>query len=170
MARKRKSKPTSKARARKQTVKNRYAHAREDAQLLGLIVTSPEEALEDERVDPSSQSEQPLPGLIGQAIRKGWAVPEERKPRLVDELVSIMVDPEIPAVPKVMAYNALIKGDAVQHERDHPREAQAGPGTQINVNVGVKVNPFEAYKQHCEIEERINEQVKKETTDEASNG
>ncbi len=36
------SKPTPKRRAEKQAVKDRYAHAREDAQLLNLIPTKPE--------------------------------------------------------------------------------------------------------------------------------
>ena len=78
MARKRKSTPTTKRRSAKQTAKDRYAHAREDAQLLGLIPTPPEEALKSERVDPSTQGAQPLPALICDAMRKGWAGPEEK--------------------------------------------------------------------------------------------
>lgn len=150
MARKRKSKPTSKARAKVQTVKDRYSHAREDAQLAGLIQTTPEEALRPERVDPALQSEQPLPGLIGQAIRNGWAVPENKKPRLVDELVGIIENPEVAEVPKVMAYNALTKGDQVQFERDNPdKAARAKAAAQINTQVNVQVgatDPVEEYK------------------------
>ena len=122
MARKRKSKPTTSAggdsRGHRQRVKDRYAHAREDAQLGGLIPTTPEEALRPERVDPSVQTEQRFPALVGQALRHGWAVPDEKKPGLVDEMVAVVEDYEATAVAKVMAFNALAKGDQIQHERD----------------------------------------------------
>jgi hypothetical protein len=52
------------------------------------------------------------------AIRHGWAVPDERKPGYVDELGAVLEDPESPAVAKVTAFNALVKGDQLQHERD----------------------------------------------------
>jgi len=115
---KKKSKPSGAERNKVQGVKDRYAHAREDAQLTGLIPTTPEEALTPERVDPSSQSEQRFPALIGRAIRQGWAVPDERKPGYVDELAEVLEDPEAPAVAKVMAFNALVKGDQIQREID----------------------------------------------------
>jgi hypothetical protein len=115
---KKKSKPSGAERNKVQGVKDRYAHAREDAQLTALIPTTPEEALTPERVDPSVQSEQRFPALIGRAIRQGWAVPDERKPGYVDELAEVLEDPEAAAVAKVMAFNALLKGDQLQHERD----------------------------------------------------
>jgi hypothetical protein len=43
--------PTSPRRKEEQRIKDRYAHAREDAQLAGVIPTTPEEALKPERVD-----------------------------------------------------------------------------------------------------------------------
>lgn len=99
-------------------MKDRLAHAQDDAQRLNIIPTVPEEALKPARVDPSSQSEQRLPGLVGMAIRHGWAVPDEKKPGYVDELAEVLENPEAPAVAKVMAFNALVKGDQIQHERD----------------------------------------------------
>lgn len=48
--------PSNKQRNRRQKVKARYTKAREDAQLEGIIPTSPEGAVRDERVDPASQS------------------------------------------------------------------------------------------------------------------
>lgn len=118
MARKRKSKPSGPKRTEKQRVKDRYAHSRDDAQRLGLIETTPEESLVPERVDPLVQTEQRFPALVGQALRHGWAVPDEKKPGLVDEMVAVVEDGEATAVAKVMAFNALAKGDQLQHERD----------------------------------------------------
>lgn len=139
--RKRKSKPTSKARARKQNTKDRYAHAREDAQLEGLIPTTPEEALKPEQVDPSTQDEQPiLPGMVARAIRQGWNVPESRKPDLVAELIGIIDNPDMPAKVKVAAFNALRLADQTQWERDHPEmmakmKGQTGSTTNVYGNV-----------------------------------
>lgn len=113
-----KSKPQGAKRNQLKGIDRRYAHAREDAQIAGRVPTTPEMALKPEKVDPSSQSEQRFPGLIGQALRNGWAVPDGRKPALVDEMISLVEDPEAGAVPKVMAFNALAKGDQIQHERD----------------------------------------------------
>ena len=135
---KRKSKPTSKARAKRQKTKDRYAHAREDAQLEGLIPTLPEEALKPERVDPASQGDVPQPKLIGLAIRSGWQVPEERKPDLVDELIKIIDTPEISDKVKVAAFNALRQADQAQYERDHPEEvakSKTAKSSTVNVNV-----------------------------------
>lgn len=118
MARKRKSKPTGPRRREEQQVKDRLAHAQDDAQRLGLIDTVPEEALGPARVDPLSQTEQPFPTLVRQAIRRGWAVPDEKKPGLVDELVGVVEDPDASQVAKVMAFNSLAAADKLQHERD----------------------------------------------------
>lgn len=137
--RKRKSKPTSKDRARKQNTKDRYAHAREDAQLEGLIPTTPEEALKPERVDPSTQDDQPiLPGMVSRAIKAGWKVPEDRKQDLVDELIGIIDNPDMPAKVKVAAFNALRLADQSQWERDHPEimAKMKGPTGAGGVNIG----------------------------------
>lgn len=114
----------------------RYSKLREELQLAGEIPTSAEGAVWNEVVDPSSQSEQPLPVLIGTAIRRGWATPEEKKPRLVDEMIKMVECQEVGEVQRVMAYNALVKGDQLQWERDHPSEAgKTKGGSAVNVNV-----------------------------------
>lgn len=113
-----KSKPTGAKRNTVQSIDDRYAHAREDAQLHGRIPTTPEEALKPERVDPSVQTEQRHPLLIGTAIRRGWETPDEKKPGLVDELIATVEDPDAPAMVKVFAFNALVKGDQAQNDKD----------------------------------------------------
>ena len=136
--RKRKSKPTSKARSRRQKTKDRYAHAREDAQLEGLIPTTPEEALKSERVPACAQGSQPMSELVAQAIRKGWNVDEAKKPGLVAEMVAIVMDTEMSAKAKVAAFNALRLADKDQYERDHPDTVKAGGGGNTIVNVNVE--------------------------------
>src|SRR4051812_6658115 len=88
------SHPTSKARRRRQKLKRRYARLREDAQLAGIIPTTPEGAVQDERVDPRTQGCQQLPALVRQALREGWNVPDTAEPRIVDELLQPFYDPE----------------------------------------------------------------------------
>lgn len=145
--RKRKSKPTTSTRSKKQRIKDRYAHSREDAQLAGLIPTSPEESLKPERVDPSVQGSQPLPELIAQAIRKGWAVDDGMKPHLVDELVQIVLDNEMCAKSKIAAFNALRMGDQAQWEKEHPKDVKDTTPTAINIQV-VTVEPQPQPVQH----------------------
>lgn len=135
MARKRKSKPTSKRRNAKQKLKDRYAHAREDAQLAGLIPTTPEEALKSEVVDPATQGEQSLPGITRSAMRRGWAVPEHLKPALVDEMVDVITGKNATPVEKVMSFNALTKADKDQWTRDNPELAGKTKGaTKVEVS------------------------------------
>ena len=50
--------PTSRARGLKQNLKEHYAKVREEAQLQGLIPTTPEGAVRDEKVKPSTQTTQ----------------------------------------------------------------------------------------------------------------
>ena len=134
------SKPTSKARRKRQSTKDRYAHAREDAQLEGLIPTTPEEALTDERVPPSAQANQPMPGLIAEAIRKGWSVPPGLKPQLVDELIGVILDPEARTKDKIAAFNALRGADRSQWEQDNPVDAGKAKGAVNTVSVSVQAN------------------------------
>lgn len=129
--------PGRKKRKTRQRLKERYAKKREDAQLAGVIDTVAEGAVRDERVSPAAQGEQPLPELIGTAIRNGWAVPESKKPALVNEMIGIIEDPEMPGAVKVMAHNALRAGDKDQWERDNPELAGKTKG---GVKVGVQVN------------------------------
>lgn len=145
-----KAKKVNEGRKKRKTMQRkvrRYMEIREDLQLAGRIPVSAEGAIRDERVNPASQSTQPLPGLIGTAIRKGWAVPEEKKPALVDELIGIIQDREGDAVPKVMAYNALSKAEQLQWERDNPELAGKVKGkTEVNVGVQVNNDPMALWK------------------------
>lgn len=130
--RKRKSKPTNKRRNERQEIKRKYSHSREDAQLLGIIPTTPEGAIKSEVVDPATQEDLPDPVLIKRAIRAGWAVPEDRKIGLVDELVAIVDNPDMPAKVKIAAFNALRMADETQFERDHPELARTMRGGNDN--------------------------------------
>lgn len=130
------SKPTGKKRSATQSLKDRYAHAREDAQLAGLIPTTPEEALKAEAVSPADQTDAPHPELVVEAIRRGWAVPEEKKPKIVDELLAIISSSAEMSKTKVAAFNALRMADQQQYERDNPivKPGQGGqlPGSTTN--------------------------------------
>ena len=125
--------PTKKHRDERQKLKELYAQTREEAQLQGLIPTEPVGAVRGEGVSASTQSEQPLPGLIMEALRNNWAVPDKMKPKLVDELCDMIENAEVKPVSKVMAYSALVKADQIQYERDHP-ELYGKTGANVNVN------------------------------------
>ena len=160
----------------KQSVKDRYAHARDDAQRLGLIPTTPEESLTPERVNPLSQSGVTFPALIETAIRNGWAVPEDKKPQLIDELIevaTIPTDSENPKmlIAKVQAVNALHRADQMQYERDHPEQAaKAKGGAKVAVQINnentntIVIDPEEQYRKMAleaardEIEERLEQE------------
>lgn len=125
--------PTNARKNRFKKIKASYAKAREDAQLAGVIPTQPVGAVRNEVVPPGADP--PQIGLIGQALRNGWAVPEERKPLLVDELIKIIDDPEAPSKTKVAAFNALRLADQQQYERDHPEEAaKLKGGMSVSIN------------------------------------
>jgi hypothetical protein len=113
--------------------KRRYMELREELQLAGVLPVEPDGSLRNERVDPADQTAQALPALTGVAIRRGWAVPEEKKPLLVDELVSIMENPEESNRVKVAAFNALCQADQHEHERNNPKDGQFGTTTILNV-------------------------------------
>ena len=135
---KRKAKPTGKRRNRKQKVKETYAKAREDAQLADVIPTTPEGAVRDERVDPRTQTTPPMPGLVALAVRGGWATPEDKKQAMVDELVGIVNNPEMPAKVKVAAFSALRMADQHQWERDHPEDAgRAKGGASVSIQTNI---------------------------------
>ena len=137
---KRKPKPTSKAKNRKKKIEKRYSSAREEAQLAGVIPTTPDGAVHDERVAPSAQGTQPMPALIAEAIRKGWKVPEGLKPQLVDEMVAIILDPDMSAKVKVGAFNALRTADRSQWEQDNPVDAGKAKGGTTNVGLSLQAN------------------------------
>jgi hypothetical protein len=123
VARKRKSKPTTPRRWKLQRVADRYAHAREDAQLAGLIPTVPEEALTDERVDPARQSEPPLLGLVRRAVREDWDTPAEKKPVIVDQIIRLVESEDTGPHVKVAAARTLQMLDRDQWERDQAERA-----------------------------------------------
>lgn len=148
------SRPTTAKRRSKQTLKQKYAKTREDAQLAGIVATSPEGAVRDERVDPKKQSEQRFPTLERVAITQGWAVTEEAKRKIIERLVEpffevpqkITVkdskgdDQEItvPVDRHLLKENAktLIMADRFQHEVDHPDDKpEISINNQINNTV-----------------------------------
>jgi hypothetical protein len=114
---------TTRRRNRRQKLKARYAKRREEAQLTGLIPTVPEGAVRNEVVDPRTQSEQRIPSLDWQAIYKGWKVPEEEKPRVIDRLLEPFDDPEADFYLLIKNFSALLQADQKQHEREHAEEA-----------------------------------------------
>lgn len=150
------SHPTNGRRNRRQKIKAGYAKMREDAQLAGVIETTPEGAVRSEVVDPASQGSQALPDIAMMAIegdRKGtWKVPDSEKAKLVDEMVCIIQsfgEDAAPHVVKVMAFNALTKADQLQYERDNPDAAGRAKGS-TNVNVGVNTNVFGSIRELIE--------------------
>ena len=154
--------PTGKRRNAKQKIKKRYAKSREDAQLAGVIETSPEGAVRAERVDPLSQDAQRFPGLDRAAILnegRGWSTPEHVKRKAVEQAAEVLfekktvfktvVNPdgttttvEVVLPPdrneQLAAIKVLLLGDQKQHERDNPVDggagSKAGSGVTVNVN------------------------------------
>lgn len=124
-----------KKRKTRQRKRELYQKVREDLQVSGDLPVTPEGALKSERVDPATQEDTPQPKLIQRAIRQGWAVLEEKKPNLVDELTKIIDNPDMPAKMKIAAFNALQQADRSQWERDNPIEAGRAKGGNVSVSV-----------------------------------
>src|SRR5262245_5377970 len=110
-----------KKRKRRQRCKERYAKAREDAQLLGIIPTVPEGAVRNE-VAPVAP-DPPLPHLVRAAIKNNWPTPDCNKPDIVDSLIAPFYDPEADAAMLVKCARVLLLLDQTQYERDHPERA-----------------------------------------------
>lgn len=112
-----------------------YNKLREELQLRGRIPVTPHDraGARQEIVKPETQSEQPLPELTAKAIRNKWAVPDEKKPKLVDEMVNLVEDKSEQGKVRVQAFRALNLADKDQHERDNPK--LDSKGTQVNVGV-----------------------------------
>lgn len=125
-------------RMQRQNLKQRFMKLREDAQLAGLIHTEPEGAVRDER-SPAQ------PKLVERALREGWAVPEEIKPELVQELVAVVQDEEAADKTKVAAFRALLAADQAQHDRDNPQKT--AKGGQINVSVQTNIAAVDVLRQ-----------------------
>lgn len=124
-----------KERKRKQRRLKRYMELREELQLAGVIPVEPGGTKHGEQVDPELQGTQHLPQLTGEAARRGWAVPEDKKPGLVDELTAIVDDPEESNKVKVAAFNALRQADQNQWERDNQKDGKDVVTTAINISV-----------------------------------
>lgn len=131
------SHPTSKARNKKQVLKQTYAKAREEAQLHGVIPTTPEGAVRDEVVNPATQALQDTTSLDRAAINQGWRVPEDQKQGVISRLLDKLDDPEITPAEAAMVANALVKADQIQHERDNPETQKGKGGVTINNQVNV---------------------------------
>ena len=144
-----------KRRKTRQKVKERYAKAREDAQALGVIATTPEGAVRDERVDPASQDEQRFPGLDRLAIRNsdGWGVNDHVKRRVIEVSAEVLFEKktyidkegnEREAPPdrfaQAQAAKTLLAADKFQHEKDHPKD----DGNNINISNQVAVVNWDA--------------------------
>ncbi len=167
------SHPTSKKRSHRQKVKDRYAHAREDAQLAGLIPTTPEEALKSERVNPLIQDEQRFPGLDRQAIRNdghGWSVPEHVKRKVIEKTAEVLFaapevvieddgsETEVPpdAQLQMQAAKTLMMADKQQWERDAPEEAGMAAGAnQVVSGVEMLGQLLQAAKMQREISHEV---------------
>jgi hypothetical protein len=148
--RKRKSNPTTRADNLKQKIKVKYAKAREDAQLAGIIPTTPEGAVRDERVPSAPDPLRGLPELVRQALRESWATPDAAKPAVIASLLRPFYEQmkaldvegkvvELSTPPKTLNELArtLMALDQTQYERDNPEAAGkakgAGTGTTVNV-------------------------------------
>lgn len=109
-----------------------YSKAREEAQLLGMLPTTPEGALHNERVQ--NQSEQDMTMLDRAAINQGWATPEGQRPMVIQRLLDKMMDPGTSTAEVVMCANALVKADQIQFARDNPELAgKAKGGTTLQI-------------------------------------
>lgn len=148
------SRPTTPRRKAKQRTKEKYAKAREEAQEKGIIPTTPEGAVRDERVDPRTQDEQRFPGLDRLAIQndgKGWSVPEHVKRKVIEVSAEVLfqapktvvspVSGEVVEIPpnrfeQMQAAKTLMQADKQQWERDNPEEAgKAAGASETNVQV-----------------------------------
>ncbi len=143
----------SRDRKKKQRLRAQYSAIREEAQLAGVIPTTPEGAVRNEVVDPKTQSEQVFPSLVSGAIRRGWAVPEEKKPVLVDEMIAVVEDVEQSSKTRIAAFNALRLADTTQYERDHPEEAGKAKGGGGSVSVQANIQAVAVIRQMVEAGE-----------------
>lgn len=127
-----------KKRKDRQRKRRLFQMVREDLQLSGDLPTTPEGGLRPEVVPPDTQQEggaAELPKLVKQAIREGWATPNDARIRHVDELSAIIDDPDQQAKVKIAAFNALRLADKDQWERDNPETAGRAKGGQFILNL-----------------------------------
>lgn len=137
--------PTGSGRNKKQKLKAQYAKVREDAQLYGVIDTTPEGAVRPEQVNPDSQGSQSLPALDRVAITKGWEVPEHVKTKVIERLAEPFFEEgrqvltkdgqaiTLPPDRNLLKENAkvLVLADQRQYERDNPEAAGKAKGASL---------------------------------------
>lgn len=170
------SHPTSRRRKKRAKAKVKYAKAREAAQLMGIIETTPAGAVRDERVDPATQDEQRFPGLDRLAVRNdgkgGWYVPEHTKRKVIEFLAEVLferktfidtdgIERELPPdrFAQVQASKTLLIADKRQWERDNPTEAGKARGA-IQVPLAI-VNVFDAMAAMPAVEDAVEQIIAK---------
>ena len=139
--------PTNSRRGKRQKLKEQYSKLREEAQLAGLVHTTPEGAVRDEQVNTAgmvSAGCAQLPQVIRQALRENWATPDAAKPAIVANLLEpFFANRELgpdgkPLPPNRAQMIELAKVlrllDQTQFERDHPEEAGTAKGGNISLN------------------------------------
>ena len=163
-----KSHPTTKRRKRKQNQRAKLGRIREQLQLRGEEPTSAEGAVRCERVDPSTQEEQELTALDRQAVRRGWAVPEAEKVKVIDRLLDVVKDPLAKNMAVIFSANALVSANHRQYEYDNPEAAgKAKGGVKVDVanQVNVVADPWQLYQKALEeskddpVEARIEQEL-----------
>jgi hypothetical protein len=111
---------SSKARRRRQKIKRKYARLREDCQLAGIIETTPEGAVRDERAPVGPDP--PLPHLVRKAIKNNWPVPDCNKPGIVGSLCAPVYDPDRDPMLLIRCVRVLLLLDQIQYERDRAEQ------------------------------------------------
>lgn len=152
MPRKKLTPEKRKGRKQRQGIKERYAKAREDAQLAGLIPVSSEGAVRPEVVNPATQTEQKIPSIDRlaalQGDAQGWGLSNASRQAVVRRLMEpIIEEPQyyidretgqrimIPPDRHLIKENAkvLVIADQRQWERDNPElSGKSKGGPQIN--------------------------------------
>lgn len=127
-----------KKRKRRQRIRKRYAKAREDAQLSGIIPTVPEGAVRNE-VAPVAP-DPPLPHLVRAAIKNNWPTPDCNKPGIVDSLCAPFYSRDADPALLVKCFRVLFLLDQTQYERDHAEEAGKAKGGGSATAVSVQAN------------------------------
>lgn len=122
-------------RCARQDAWRKYARAREDVQLMGLLPTIPEVAAQGKRTDRVFVVErEELSALDRAAINQGWATPKEQQPLVIQRLIAKMFDENTSVAESVMCANALLKADQMQFARDNPELAgKAKGGTTVQI-------------------------------------
>jgi hypothetical protein len=120
----------------------------------------PEQALANERVDPASQSEPPLLGLVRQAVRDNWATPNEKKPVIVDKIIALIESDDIEDHTRIAAARTLHQMDRDQWERDNPELGGKVKGGGVTVtNQQQVISGDQAVALLMQIEEQTGQKI-----------